>query len=301
MRSRSLAALPGVADALQDLAQKQGLGARFTEFGLGVFEATDKAIAYPLWLASYDKATEAGCTHELAVKLANEKVRLKLMASATEDLPALMRSKVGKMLVPLYGYANNRLNAFFDARTDARAAGKVGSGSPTRRPSARSGACSRSRRSSRTSPPARDRRTERRRRGDGAGRRRWLALRTALAPIYLVPIIGSIAKSIESGRDVTLMPETQIATQVVKAGRSAFRIAKRAVSDENRLDDDAFQKDLLEIGLLGAYGTGLPASQIRTTTGYLIDDNQPAETPLQVGLGLGFGKKRPGKLLNLTE
>src|SRR2546430_5891357 len=99
---------------------RTGISQDLQRWAMVPMELTDKLTAYPAWLGSYREGLANGMSEETAIRQADRTVRLNVYAASVMDLPAIMRSPVGKMITLNYNFANMQLNQLFAAISDAR-------------------------------------------------------------------------------------------------------------------------------------------------------------------------------------
>jgi hypothetical protein len=301
MRHRTKTFDRDVKDQLHQLLGKHGSLARAKEVGLWALQATDMTVAYPTWLGAYHMALDGkvegvGSTQEEAVRHADMTVRRTLSSGATKDLPALMRSPQGKMITMFYGFASAQLNQVIGAGTKARVEWNDGQKYKATRTMSRiwftvvGGAILAELLTGRGPSDYDD---------DGrvtaADWSKWMALRATLAPFTLIPLVGTVARATESGRDASLMPYQSVFTDAARVARAGWKTGLAVVTQDEPLE---------ELGNLGrtmarASYTILPGgAQARASVGYWTDENRNPlkDSPVEQVLGTTFGKKREGRL-----
>lgn len=301
MRERSLSAVPGVGEALRDLGERKGAISRISEFGLAVFEATDKAVAFPTWLAAFRRASAEGQPQDAAVRFADQTVRLKVAGGMTKDMPALTRNQMGKWLAPLMGFAIGRANQVWGSVADARLAASDGHKWAAAKIIGATLAAIAAESILSELVTGKGPKDEN---DDGqvtaADWAHWTAKTAALSFPKMVPVLGTVVRSIEAGRDVSFNPETRALTGVAKTVGGTIKLA--ASSDP--VDADAVMAQAGQILETAGWFSGLPVAQASTTVKYLnavrTGDEQPTG-PVDAALGVAYGKKRPGKLADLVQ
>jgi hypothetical protein len=294
-----------VKDSLQQLLKKRGSAARVKEVGYWALQATDMSVAYPTWLGAFQQALDgkvesvAGADEAAAVRHADMVVRRTLGSGATKDLPALMRSERGKMVTMFWGFASAQLNQIIGAGRGAQVEWNDGQQYKAVRRLTRIwftlvGGVVLAELLSGRGPSDYDEDDE----ITAADWSKWIALKATLAPFTLIPLVGSIIRSGESGRDVSLTPYVQVLGEAAKVGRGFWDLGAAALDEDGDLEEEV--GDLGHTMLRASY-TVLPGgAQARATLGYWLEEDGGASSdPLgQQAMGTLFGRNREGRLSN---
>lgn len=302
MRHRARNLDRDVREGLERNLGKRGARARANEIAMWAFQSSDAVVSYAAWLGAYHQALDGKvegveATHEMAVRWADQTVSLALIASATKDLPALMRSPAGKWFTMFGGWGNARLNDLIGVAAD------------TKRDWSDQAYTRALRRLTRVTfwvlagavlsdlavgkGPSDDNDDGK---VDGADWARWVARRATLAPLSIIPIGGQVAKSIADGRkDVSLAPIERVYSLAAQTGIGAGKLAKALWEGDDWGDElKNFGGSLTSVAGMAA---GLPVGQARATLGYwLADDRDRRDSLLAKGLGTLYGPKRTGSL-----
>jgi hypothetical protein len=301
MRGNALETQSGVGESLRELQDRSGPLARVTEWGLAMFATTDNFVRYRSWWAAFQKGLAEGRPQEEAVRSADQMVRLKVMSGSTKDLPALTRSPVGKLFAPLMGFAINRVNQIWGSVADARVASSDG----------HKWAAAKILGATLVALALEDIVSElvtgkgpQDANSDGEVTAidwaAWTAKTAVLAVPKKVPILGTMIRSMESNRDASFNPEARVLTELGKAGTGAWKLA----TQDEPIDVDQVLTEAGRVLEFVGWAKGLPTAQASTTVKYLRAWNAGEENPsgpIEAGLGIAFGKKRPGKLAAAIE
>jgi hypothetical protein len=304
MREREFSSHAEIGRALRELTVKRSFDERLSEAGLAFWEATDKAVAYPTWLANYRKALATveegglGYSDELAVQHANREVRTKVMAGSTVDLPAIMRNRFLRWAIPFYGWLNNRFNLLYSAVGDAKRADTAWAATKVMGGTIAVLVAEQVLSELATGKGPNDENDD----GtiNAADWGRWMARKVLLTPTGWVPVVGRVIQSAESGHDVSLTPEVGTLVAAQKTLQGAHKIA---FGDEPSDADDLLGEAQNIVETVG-YVRGWPVVQLRKTAKYLRAVNsgeEPIKNPADAAMGGVFGPRRPGTLRHAIE
>jgi hypothetical protein len=307
MNNRALTFERDVSGQLRELLGKDGLAARVKEVGLWGMKVTDQMVAYPTWVGAYEHALAPkekkglGMSEADAIQHADRTVRLALASGATKDLPAIMRSKEARAFTMFYGFMNSQLNQLFAASADASrqwgdreryraiktltktmmflASGAILSEMLTGK-----------------GPDDDD--------PDGLeyATAKWMARKAIFAPVMWVPVLSSVARAMESGRDASFTPYSRVFDAAARAATGGVNLAAQALADEEVGLDDVLGEGRRVLETIG-YFKGLPVAQATATGTYAyhrwVEGDEPDGGAGQTALGLAFGRQRRGKIAQL--
>ncbi len=301
MRHRQKSFDRDIKENLQRLMGQASSFARAQEVGLWAMQTTDMTVAYPTWLAAYRQAlagkveSVAAGDDAAAVIHADSTVRRALGSGSTKDLAALMRSPQGKMVTMFYGFANAQLNQVLGAVSEAGTLARDGQHYKALRRLTRvyfavvGGAILAELLVGRGPSDYDD---------DGkvtsADWSKWIAMRSALAPITMVPLLGPLARSAESGMSVSMLAYERFATDAARVVRRTVDLGQAVIDEDD--PQEAFGNLGRDVGLAAA--DFLPGGgQARATLGYWLDKERNRRAGFaERAMGTAFGKPREGRL-----
>jgi GGDEF domain-containing protein len=302
MKQRSTSFERDIGDSLRALRGQEGVLARTREVGLWGMQVVDQVVAVPTFWGAFEHAIASkeegglGLSKDLAVRHAEQTVRLRMGSGLTKDLAAVMRDPRAKFLTMFMGFANGQLNQLFAAHADASLAWSQGDRYRALRRLTKTyfwvalmGTVASELFTGRS--PKEE---------DEEGRKRWgkwAVTKAAMAPVMWVPLLGQVAKAAESGRDASITPYAQLFTTTAKATAGAWRIGEKALDEDQEVSVEELTKAGLNIVEAAATWNGLPVSQAKATVGYWNDPNrnESASVPEDV-IGSLYGKQRKGRL-----
>jgi len=276
---------------------------QFVRFGLEVWKSTDRLTSAIAYEAAHTKAlasTKDGglaLSPDLAVRYAEEQVNLRVMAADAKDLPAQLRGKLGKVMLPLAGYSYNRINQLLDARTDIAASRRDGvRNAALKTVAALVGGLVAEGIMSDLVMGRGPRDDDKDGSVDGMDWAQWLASSAFWAIPKIVPVLGSAIKASEYKRDVGGPPETQMWSYAAKVLTDIQTLNKQRADGGglSAVEDKAVEALVLDVLTGIGAARGLPVSQVRATGGYLNAIRKGEEVPQgpgDVALGLAYGKR----------
>ena len=305
MRERKFTGTDLGIDVLAQLGKRRGLDQRLSDFGMAIWEATDKAVAFPTWLAAFRRAEAEGLSRETAVRVADRTVRLHVMSGGEVDKAPIQRGTMGRFLrwaVPLYGWASNRANQMYSAVGDARRAKTAGEATKIIGGTIAALVAEQLFSELVTGKGPDDLNEDGKiDANDGA---RWALLKTALVPFGWLPLVKQVTQVIDSGRkDVSVTPEVDFFNTAGHVLTGTGKHVSAAVAGE-QVDSEELLRTFGDLASLVGYWRGLPVIQTRRTAGFLNAVGTGEDIPsnsFDFGLGLAYGKKRPGSLRQALE
>lgn len=276
---------------------------KFVSFGLEVWKTTDRFVSQVAWEAAFTKAMAdkevggLGYDGELARRYADEQVNLRVMAGDAKDLPAMMRGKYGRILLPLSGYAFNRLNQVLDLNTSIAQARREGVKNAAWKLTAAlvGGLAGESLLSDLAMGRGpKDENDD----GviDGHDWVRWAASSVAWGFPKYIPVVGNMVRAFEQNRDVGGSPETQLYSLPARAANDIAKLAGTAWTEGlSNVEQEQVANVVFDILTGVATYRGLPVAQARATGGYAYDVATGAQQPESLAealAGLTWGPKR---------
>lgn len=303
MATRSISDHLNLREALRDLSIPKSQIEAFNDAAIAFWEFTDKAVAYPTWMSEYNRSIASvedggrGLSEEKAIELADSTVRQYVMAQSTKDLPPALRNKFLRTFMPFFGFMNHRYNMVELAAVDARAAEKTGTKHAYLK--AMSGVMALLVTEAILSDVATAHGPKKKKDEGPVQARDWVKHYLTVAattPLTLVPVLGSVARSMESGRDINFSPESRAWTTLAKLGTTTADTVTNIAQNKPWVDK-AMDAALLAAEL-GGTAYGLPVVQGKATLGYakaLATGEQRPRGVGDVALGLAFGKSNSAK------
>ena len=236
--------------SLHNGTSQEGAWKKLGAAGMMPLQFMDHMLSFPFWDAAYQKALKERVdlpeneAHYQAMHIADGAVRTGLGSNAPKDIPAIMRnSDFWKVITTLGGFENLKFNQI-DEQIHKAAAPNQGSFA------ARAGKFTYGSAMAFIIPSVIGAFVQSRRPKEGESWGRWAANRALLFPIETIPLLGQVAKAIETKGDVQFSPIANIATMGVKAG-------VEALSDKEDKDWTGIGLDALQAAMVSA---GVPAT-----------------------------------------
>lgn len=298
------------ADTAQAIRKLRGEGtgaiAAIGEAGMRFWSSSDAIVANVTYTAARDYALapveRGGLGYDAtnARRHAERTVRLALGSGRTLDLPSFLRQPVLKQLAPFSGWTSAMLNDYLGSAYNAREFWRQGERGKALREFQGTilAATALGLMSSVLSLKG-----PKDKQGDGldvGDVGRWVATEGVLQPVQWMPYASQPTKAIAEGEKL------RVGLFVPPLARPVETVTNALAELHHKASKDSLEaEDFTRLGLKGlealASSKGLPTTQLRNTLGYVLDDTQPKETALQVGLGVAGGKARKGKLLDLAK
>lgn len=250
---------------LHDGSLGKGIGDRLAKAGMMPVQLMDHLLSFPFWDSVYQRElgtrthlTEDEANYQ-ASRIADAAVRTGLGANAPKDIPPIMRNNdFWKMMTTLGGFENLKYNQIARLSHDALAPNRGSIGARAAKLTF-GAACAF------IIPSILGAYISGRRPGDDQNPGEWAAMRALLFPVETIPLLGNIAKAIETKGDVQFSPVANIGTRIVKTGIAA-------TSDKEDKDWTGIGLDSLQTAMEAA---GIPGTaQIFKTTHYVRKANK---------------------------